>query len=92
MNIKKTCRLLVEESFDFAIDVVLRVNTFYGQGHPHLVKLYKHVATEALDELINSTMSFVEKILNNESTIIFTMNDYGTHTLEKMNAPLAEVK
>lgn len=90
-SVTETCTSLVEESFEYATDVVLRISASCVQGYPRLTKLFKQVATEALEEAKISAMEFVEKMLEKESSIIFTTNDYYTDTLDKMNAGLVEV-
>ncbi|KAG0561847.1 hypothetical protein KC19_9G097200 [Ceratodon purpureus] len=91
-SVNETCRSLVDEAFEYATEVVLRVNSLCSQGYPRLEKSYKQLAIETLEEVKTTTMEFVERMLEKESTIIFTTNDYYTATLEKMQTALGEAK
>lgn len=89
-SIAVTCTSLVEESFEYASDVVLQIIKFCGQGYPRFVKLCARIAEEAFEEVRIRTMEFVAHMLEKERTIIFTTNDYYTATLEKMNLALGQ--
>lgn len=91
-SVNETCKSLVDDAFEYATDVVLRVSSFCSQGYPRLEKCYKKLAIETLEEVKNTTMEFVERMLEKESTIIFTTNDYYTATVEKMHTALGEAK
>jgi hypothetical protein len=89
-SIALTCTSLVEESFEYASEVVVHIIKFCAQGYPRLVKMCAKIAEEVLEDVKIKTMEFVKHMLEKERTIIFTTNDYYTATLEKMNLALGQ--
>lgn len=84
------CSSLVEESFEYASNVIVHIIKFCGQGYPRLVKLCARIAEEALEEVKTKTMEFVKHMLEKELMIVFTTNDYYSATIEKMNLALGQ--
>ena len=87
-SISGICKKLVEDTHAYALEVVLEVNGLYNEGYPQIHSCYKLLAGEVLEDTKESSMQFVERMLEKERTIVFTTNHYYSDMCEKMRIVL----